>query len=444
MNINDLEELVSRLTLELSAQRKLYERSLRQLKRQVRDLKKQAAAEAVECSFPEPPGLDADDHGDAADDTPAMTPLQHLADFLAHTPDDSGGQAPLFVDFVKKNDIDNLKEVSEHLFRALLKRDLGEEVLARYLRHSLPRRAFSRIVRYYDRAMDDDEAVITDEVRAEAAAAERAEHEKAMQLKPTAGPFRLRGRKELERFMNEQVVDVVNNHELYRALGFDFPRPFILEGAPGCGKTFAVERLAEHLGWHTVHITAASVGTSFIHETAKKIEECFQEAAEKAPALLVVDEMEAFMPDRRQVPAHNTHTAEEVGSFLKTIQKAAEMHVLVVGMTNYIKAVDPAILRTGRMGTHIKVDMPSLAEVEEVLAYALEKRPHADFPLAPFAERLLNRPLSDVTFVVDEAAMHTARDRRACVEAADLDAAIARLQAREDGQNPGRSIGFAA
>lgn len=440
MTTKDLEELVSRLTQELTAQRKLYEGSLRTLRRQVRELKKAAAQRKPE---------DDDREAEPEPEMPApesepLSPLQRLAEFVRSEGEEARKPSPLFADFVRKNDIDNLKEVSEHLFRALLKRDLGEAVLERYMQRRIPRRVFCRIVRYYDNAIDEDEPVITDEVRAEAEAAEKAEREKAMELKPTAGPFRLRGRQELERFLNEQVVDVINNHACYRALGFDFPKPFILEGAPGCGKTFAIDRLAEHLGWHTVHITSSSVGSSFIHDTAKKIEECFAEAAKMAPALLVVDEMEAFMPDRSTVGPHNTHSTEEVGSFLKTIQTAAENHVLVVGMTNHIKAVDPAILRTGRMGTHIKVDMPSLTEVEEVLAYALEKRPHAEFPLTPFAERLLNRPLSDVTFAVDEAAMTAARDRRSRVEAADMEAALARLLAREEAQKDRRSIGFAA
>lgn len=442
MTTKELEELVSRLTTELAAQRKLYEGALRELKRRLRELKKNSAQQKPE----EPAREEELELPEPEEESEPLSPLQRLAEFVKSAPEDSRGKTPLFADFVRKNDIDNLKEVSEYLFRALLKRDLGEAVLERYLQRNIPGRAFMRIVRYYDNAMDDDaeESVITDELRAEAEAAEKAAMEKARELHPTAGPFRLRGRQELERFLNEQVVDVVNNHEFYRALGFDFPKPFILEGAPGCGKTFAVERLAEHLGWHTVHITASSVGSTFIHDTPKKIEESFEEAAKMAPALLVVDEMEAFMPDRSRVDPHNTHSAEEVGSFLKAIQKATEKHVLVVGMTNYIKAVDPAILRTGRMGTHIRVDMPSLAEVEDVLAYALEMRPHADFPVTPFAERLLNRPLSDVTFAVDEAAMHAARDRRSRVEAADLDAAIARLQAREAAQKDRRSIGFAA
>lgn len=444
MTTQELEELVSRLTTELGAQRKLYESTLRALKREVRELKKnnaQQKAEAPACE--EAPEPDISEPEEACE---PLSPLQRLAEFVKSVPDDSRGKNPLFTDFVRKNDIDNLKDISEHLFRALLKRDLGEAVLERYIQQNIPGRAFMRIVRYYDNAMDDEDAepVITDELRAEAEAAEKADREKALELHPTAGPFRLRGRQELERFLNEQVVDVINNHACYRALGFDFPKPFILEGAPGCGKTFAIDRLAEHLGWHTVHITSSSVGSSFIHDTAKKIEERFAEASKMAPALLVVDEMEAFMPDRSTVGPHNTHSTEEVGSFLKTIQTAAENHVLVVGMTNHIKAVDPAILRTGRMGTHIKVDMPSLTEVEDVLAYALEKRPHAAFPLTPFAERLLNRPLSDVTFTVDEAAMAAARDRRSRVEAADMEDALARLLAREDAQQNRRSIGFAA
>ena len=53
--------------------------------------------------------------------------------------------------------------------------------------------------------------------------------------------FELAGRPDLERFLNEHVIDIVENHERYKALGIDFPSAIIFHGPPGCGKTFAVE-----------------------------------------------------------------------------------------------------------------------------------------------------------------------------------------------------------
>lgn len=432
MTKKELEMMVSRLMTEQTALRKHYEKIVRAMKRSLKEQEKRMAAMQ-----------DTDEELQELPE-PQFTPLERLANLVNSQPSGKPGETPRFADFVARNDIDNLKDINEYLFLALLKRDLGDAVVQRYTERILPRHAFIRIVRFYDNAVDDNELEISAELRTEAEAAQKEAEERALYLKPTAGAFHLRGRGELERFFNDNVVDIVNNHAVYRAVGVDFPQHFILEGAPGCGKTFAVERLAEHLGWNLVRLNAETIGSSLVHGTAKKIEQAFAEAAEKAPSLVIIDEMDAFMPNRSTLSQTNDHSKEEVDSFLQVIQTAAQKHVLVVGMTNLIDTIDPAILRTGRMGTHIKVGMPSLTEVEDVLAYALEKRPHESFPLTPYAEQLLNRPLSDVTAAVNEAAMNTARHRRTVVTEADLAAAIRNIVERTAPKEERRTMGFAA
>lgn len=435
MKKTELEKLNVRLVRELSAQRRHYEKLLRE--RDCR-LQEQAAARCTAESWEE------EDEVPPPPKRENPTRPEQLREWLKDIPTAKFGDTPRFEEYVEQYEPEGLRNVSAYLFIALLKRDAGENIAQMYMARTLPRFAFSRIVRVYNRAAAEDALNITDDLRAAAEEIRREIETKACLLAPTAGKFRLRGRAELELFLNEHVVDLVNNHAVYRALGIDFPQPFILEGTPGCGKTFAVERLAEHLGWNLVRITSDSIGSSLVHGTAKKIEEAFAEAVHKAPTLMVIDEMDAFMPNRAAVSEHNTHSKEEVGCFLKLIQTAAEKHVLVVGMTNLLQSIDPAILRTGRMGTHIKVDMPSLTEVEDVLRYALEKRPHEDFALTPYAEQLLNRPLSDVTCAADEAAMHAARERRTTLTEADLAAALQRLQQRSAPKEERRPIGFAA
>ncbi|MDO4817296.1 MAG: hypothetical protein Q3986_02590 [Akkermansia sp.] len=86
-----------------------------------------------------------------------------------------------------------------------------------------------------------------------------------------------------------------------------------------------------------------------------------------------------------------------------------------------------AILRTGRFGTHIKMEMPNAAEVESLLRFHLRKRPHARFPLARYAAQLVKRPLSDVTHVVRQAALHAARLHHDKLQESDLRLAVSAL-----------------
>lgn len=253
------------------------------------------------------------------------------------------------------------------------------------------------------------------------------------------GKFNLLGRRELNKFFNEKVIDIVKNEKVYEKFGVGFPEPFILEGPPGCGKTFAVDRLAEYLDWNIYHITSSSIGSTLIHETAKKTEEIFKKAAKTSPSLVVVDEMDAFMPDRGNTRHSDSHVIEEVSSFLKCIQTASEKKVLVVGMTNFIKNIDPAILRSGRMGTHITLKMPSDEEIREVIAAELKKRPCGKIDLDKFIPRLKERPLSDVVCVVREASMNAARRRADELTEDDMERGMEAMMQNDEEK---RTMGF--
>lgn len=94
--------------------------------------------------------------------------------------------------------------------------------------------------------------------------------------------FELLGRPGLESFFTEHVIDIIENQARYESLGITFPSAIVLYGPPGCGKTFAVERLVDYLGWPSFEIDASSVGSPFIHETSKKVAELFDRADRKS------------------------------------------------------------------------------------------------------------------------------------------------------------------
>ena len=223
--------------------------------------------------------------------------------------------------------------------------------------------------------------------------------------------FELPGRPALANFFNEHIVDIVLNRERYSALGIDFPSAIVLHGPPGCGKTFAVEKL--------------------------------EKAMQNAPSVLVIDEMEAFLADREMGSGH--HRVEEVAEFLRRIPEAAKNEVLIIAMTNRIEMIDPAILRRGRFDHIIQVDFASEAEITSLLDKLLSSIPKADDVASqPLARSLAGRPLSDVAFVVREAARLAARAGKGRLDNESLVAALksAPARAREGSTAPARRIGF--
>ena len=188
--------------------------------------------------------------------------------------------------------------------------------------------------------------------------------------------FKLPGRPELESFFNEHIIDIVQNRDRYKALGIEFPSAIVLHGPPGCGKTFAVERLVDFLGWPNFQIDASSIASPYIHETSRKVSEIFDKAIRSAPSVLVIDEMEAFLADREMGSGH--HRVEEVAEFLRRIPEATKNEVLVVAMTNRVDMIDPAILRRGRFDHVIKVDFAGESEVLALLEQLLSSLPKND------------------------------------------------------------------
>jgi cell division protease FtsH len=244
--------------------------------------------------------------------------------------------------------------------------------------------------------------------------------------------FELAGRPALERFFNEHVIDIVENHERYKTLGIDFPSAIVLHGPPGCGKTFAVERLVAYLGWPLFEIDASSVGSPYIHETSRKVAEVFEKAMQHAPSVLIIDEMEAFLADRQIGAGASHHRIEEVAEFLRRIPEAIKHHVLIIAMTNRIELIDPAILRRGRFDHLVKVSMASEEEVRSLLEKLINELPRdQDVEVAPFAKLLQGRPLSDVAFVVREGARLAARAGKNTLDHVSLEAALQTVPPRE-------------
>lgn len=273
----------------------------------------------------------------------------------------------------------------------------------------------------------------------------RKEHEEKEQgALPGSGEqmFRLPGRPDLEAFFNEHVIDIVFHSERYKALGIGFPTAVVLHGPPGCGKTFAVERLIEFLDWPLFPIDSNSVGSPYIHETSRKVSEVFDKAMDAAPSVIVIDEMESYLSDRQTHQSTGLHHVEEVAEFLRRIPEATSKQVLVIGMTNRLEMIDSAILRRGRFDHVIEVGMPLKEEVAELVNSLLQKVPLESGVTSDEAiAALTGRPLSDAAFAVREAARLAARAGKHALDQESLNAAVAKLPPGEE-KDGSRPIGF--
>lgn len=252
--------------------------------------------------------------------------------------------------------------------------------------------------------------------------------------------FTLVGRPELETFFRDNIIDIVLNLEAYKRMGINFPGATILHGPPGCGKTYAVEKLGEYLGWKRFDIDAASIASSYIHETSKKISEVFKAAIEAAPSILVIDEMEAFLSDRSRATT-GTHHTEEVAEFLRRIPEAISKGVLIFAMTNMIDSIDPAVLRRGRFDHIIEVKMATAEEIAALLSSRFKELPVDEtVDVTVIAKYLDGHPLSDVAFILREAGRLAVTRKLPYINAECMDAALSAMPKEKTKNKIGFSV----
>jgi SpoVK/Ycf46/Vps4 family AAA+-type ATPase len=206
---------------------------------------------------------------------------------------------------------------------------------------------------------------------------------------------------------------------------------FIAEHAKHNRTWHAVGKLMTALGWPMFEIDLGSVGSPFVHQTTVALRQKFDEAKRYAPALVVLEEIDAIASSRG--PMTHDHKVEEVNEILRLVEGAAKNNILVIATTNRKEALDPALLRKGRFDHAIEVGYPTAEQVRGALTAMLRDRPHHNIQsIDQIASVLAGRPMSDSAWVVNEAARLAARGRKDAIDEIDLFSALKRLKAARE------------
>ena len=191
------------------------------------------------------------------------------------------------------------------------------------------------------------------------------------------------GMSELKAMLVSDVINPLKNPAKFKKFNVSIPNGIILYGPPGCGKTFIVRKLAEELDYRFFDVKHSDLATPYIHGSVSNIEKVFSTAYENAPSILFFDEISGLVPDRGAMRSFDGgYKEEEINEFLMQLNDAADRNVLVVGATNYIDRVDPAVLRPGRFDKKIHVPFPDFEARESLFKLGLTGRPfdeHIDF-----------------------------------------------------------------
>ena len=211
----------------------------------------------------------------------------------------------------------------------------------------------------------------------------------------------------LKKTLDERVIWILSDKEKAAKYRITPPNGMLLYGPPGCGKSFFAQKFAEESHFNYVLVNGSDLGSTFIHGTQGKIASLFKEAQAKAPTVICFDEFDAFVPARGS--RESEHKSEEINEFLSQLNNCAERGIFVIGTTNRVDIIDPAVLRKGRFDLHFEIPAPDLETRASMFKLHLERRPiDEDIDTTRLAEMTDGYAASDIAFIVNEAAMKAA------------------------------------
>ncbi|WP_409462291.1 AAA family ATPase [Amycolatopsis sp. GA6-003] len=211
--------------------------------------------------------------------------------------------------------------------------------------------------------------------------------------------------------LTETVLWPLRYPDSFARLGVEPPRGVLLYGPPGGGKTFLVRALAGTGALNVFAIKGAELLDKWVGESERAVRDLFRRAADAAPSLIFLDEIDALAPRRGQ--SSDSGVADRVVAALLTELDGVEpmREVVVLGATNRPELVDPALLRPGRLERRIYVPPPDAESRAAILAATAKHTPLAsDVDLTATAEALEGYSAADCAALIREAALTAMRE----------------------------------
>ena len=232
-----------------------------------------------------------------------------------------------------------------------------------------------------------------------------------------------------------EIVDFLKTPERYKAIGARIPKGVLLVGPPGTGKTLMAKAVAGEAGVSFFSISGSEFVELFVGAGAARVRDLFEQAKQKAPCIVFIDELDAIGQSRGGQGGFvggNDEREQTLNQLLTEMDgfAAGDATVIVLAATNRPEVLDPALLRPGRFDRQVLVDRPDLSGRQKILEiYAAKVRLDVEVNLKQIATRTPGFAGADLANLVNEAALLAARNKRETVTQADFNEAIERVVA---------------
>jgi cell division protease FtsH len=229
-----------------------------------------------------------------------------------------------------------------------------------------------------------------------------------------------------------EVVEFLKNPQKYQRLGGRIPKGVLLVGPPGTGKTLLARAVAGEAGVPFFSISGSDFVEMFVGVGAARVRDLFSQAAQHAPSIIFIDELDALGKARgMNLLASHDEREQTLNQLLAEMDGFdPNQGVIIMAATNRPEILDAALLRPGRFDRQVLVDRPDVRGREKILrlhAKKIKLSPSVD--LAVVAARTPGFVGADLANIVNEAALLAARQGKGAVETSDFDEAIERVVA---------------
>ena len=229
----------------------------------------------------------------------------------------------------------------------------------------------------------------------------------------------------------EEIVDFLKNPDKYTALGGKIPKGALLVGPPGTGKTLLAKAVAGEAEVPFFSLSGSDFVEMFVGVGASRVRDLFKQAAQKAPSIIFIDEIDAVGRARGKsnITGGNDERENTLNQLLTEMDGfGTDTNVIVLAATNRADVLDKALLRAGRFDRQIYVDLPDLREREAI--YKVHIKPlklNKNVDLAFFAKQTPGFSGADIANVCNEAALVAARKGKKSIHHQDFLDAIDRI-----------------
>ena len=157
--------------------------------------------------------------------------------------------------------------------------------------------------------------------------------------------------------IREMVEIPLKRPEIFERLGIEPPKGVLLHGPPGTGKTLLAKAVANESDANFILLNGPEIMSKFYGESEKKIRDIFEEAEKTAPAIIFIDEIDAIAPKREEVTGEvERRVVSQILTMMDGLKSRGK--VIVIGATNRVNAIDPALRRPGRFDREIEISVP--------------------------------------------------------------------------------------